>query len=49
LEAGMEWVRRLMVHHSKFSTAPLLLAVLPDAPQTRHVLSSLRDAAEELL
>lgn len=49
LEAGMEWVRRLMVHQSAFSTAPLLLAVLPDAPQTRRVLSSLKDAAEELL
>jgi AcrR family transcriptional regulator len=49
LEAGMEWVRRLMVHQSTFSTTPLLLAVLPDAPQTRRVLGSLRDAAEELL
>ncbi|MBC6463282.1 TetR/AcrR family transcriptional regulator [Actinomadura sp. HBU206391] len=49
LEAGMEWIRRLMVHQSAFSTAPLLLAVLPDAPQTRRVLSSLKDAAEELL
>lgn len=49
LKAGMEWVRRLMVNQSAFSTAPLLLAVLPDAPQTRRVLTSLRDAAEELL
>ena len=48
LTAGMEWVRRLMVHQSTFSTAPLLLAVLPDTPQTRRVLTSLKDAAEEL-
>jgi hypothetical protein len=44
----MEWVRRLMVHQSAFSTAPLLLALLPDTPQTRRVLTSLKDAAEEL-
>ena len=49
LEAGMEWVRRLMVHQSAFSTAPVLLALLPDTPQTRRVLTSLKDAAEELL
>jgi AcrR family transcriptional regulator len=49
LAAGMEWVRRLMVHQSGFSTAPLLLAVLPDTPKSRRVLSSLKDAAEELL
>ena len=49
LVAGMEWVRRLMVHQSAFSAAPLLLAVLPDTPQTRRVLTSLRDTAEELL
>jgi AcrR family transcriptional regulator len=48
LSAGMEWVRRLMVHQSTFSTAPLLLALLPDTPQTRRVLTSLKDAAEEL-
>src|SRR4051812_26573162 len=49
LGAGMEWIRRLMVHQSTFSTTPLLLAVLPDAPLTRRVLSSLRDAADDLL
>jgi hypothetical protein len=49
LGAGMEWVRRLLVHQSTFSSTPVLLAVLPDAPQTRRALSSLRDAAEELL
>jgi AcrR family transcriptional regulator len=49
LAAGMEWVRRLTDHQSTFSTAPLLLAVLPDSPQTRRVLTSLKDAAEELL
>ena len=47
--AGMEWVRRLMIHQSTFSGAPLLLAVLPDTPQTRRALTSLRDGAEELL
>ena len=49
LKAGMEWVRRLMVHQSAFSTAPVLLALLPDTPQTRRVLTSLKDEAEELL
>jgi AcrR family transcriptional regulator len=49
LEAGMEWVRRLMVHQSSFSASPLLLAVLPDTPQTRRVLGSLKDAAEKVL
>jgi AcrR family transcriptional regulator len=49
LTAGMEWVRRLVAQESTFSTTPLLLAVLPDAPQTRRVLNSLRDTAEELL
>jgi AcrR family transcriptional regulator len=49
LAAGMDWVRRLMVHQSTFSSAPLLLALLPDTPQTRRVLTSLRDAAQELL
>jgi hypothetical protein len=49
LAAGMEWVRRLIDHQSTFSTAPLLLAVLPDTPQTRRVLTSLKDAAEETL
>lgn len=48
LTAGMEWVRRLMVHQSTFSAAPLLLAVLPDTPQTRRVLTALKDEAEEL-
>lgn len=47
--AGMEWVRRLMVHESTFSGAPLLLAVLPDTPHSRRVLTSLTDAARELL
>ncbi|WP_161790940.1 MULTISPECIES: TetR/AcrR family transcriptional regulator [Actinomadura] len=47
--AGMEWVRRLMVHETTFSTTPLLLAVLPDDPQTRRVLSSLKNTAEDLL
>jgi AcrR family transcriptional regulator len=37
------------IHQSGFSTAPLLLAVLPDTPQTRRVLTSLRDTAEDLL
>ena len=49
LAAGMEWVRRLMVHQSTFATSPLLLALLPDTPQTRRDLTSLRDAAEKLL
>jgi AcrR family transcriptional regulator len=49
LEAGMAWVRQLVVHQSSFSASPLLLAVLPDAPQTRRVLASLRDTAEKLL
>jgi len=49
MAAGMDWVRRLMIHQSAFSTAPLLLAVLPDTPQTRRVLTSLRDKAEDLL
>jgi AcrR family transcriptional regulator len=49
MAAGMDWVRRLMVHQSTFSAAPLLLALLPDTPQTRRVLTSLKDAAEELL
>jgi AcrR family transcriptional regulator len=49
LAAGMEWVRRLIDHQSTFSTAPLLLAVLPDTPQTRRILTSLKDAAEETL
>ena len=48
LAAGMEWVRRLMVHQTTFSTTPLLLALLPDTPQNRRVLTSLKDAAEEL-
>ncbi|MEV6633598.1 helix-turn-helix domain-containing protein [Actinoplanes sp. NPDC051470] len=48
LAAGMEWVRRLMVHQSAFSTAPVLLALLPDTPQTRRVLTSLKDQAKEL-
>ncbi|GAA0911682.1 hypothetical protein Vau01_018430 [Virgisporangium aurantiacum] len=47
--AGMEWVRRLMIHQTSFSSTPLLLAVLPDTPHTRGVLTSLKDAAEELL
>jgi len=49
LAAGMEWVRRFMDHQSASSTAPLLLAVLPDTPQTRRVLTSLKDAAEKQL
>jgi hypothetical protein len=49
MAAGMDWVRRLMIHQSAFSTAPLLLAVLPDTPQTRRVLTSLRDKAEDRL
>ncbi|MEV4760018.1 helix-turn-helix domain-containing protein [Micromonospora sp. NPDC049559] len=49
LAAGMEWIRRLMDHQSTFSTSPLLLALLPDTPHTRRVLTSLRDAAEEVL
>jgi AcrR family transcriptional regulator len=49
LAAGMEWVRRLMDHQSGFSTAPLLLAVLPDTPHTRRVLTSLKDTAEDQL
>ncbi|MFG1923098.1 TetR/AcrR family transcriptional regulator [Cryptosporangium sp. NPDC048952] len=48
LAAGMEWVRRLVDHQSTFSSAPLLLAVLPDTPQTRRVLTSLKDEAAEL-
>ncbi|BCJ50236.1 hypothetical protein Asp14428_17110 [Actinoplanes sp. NBRC 14428] len=48
LAAGMDWIRRLMVHQSTFSAAPLLLALLPDTPQTRRVLTSLKDAAQEL-
>ena len=46
---GMDWVRRLMIHQSAFSTAPLLLAVLPDTPATRRTLTSLRDTAEDVL
>jgi AcrR family transcriptional regulator len=46
--AGMEWVRRLMIHQTTFTSTPLLLAVLPDTPHTRRVLTSLKDAAEEL-
>ncbi|GIJ50544.1 hypothetical protein Val02_74300 [Virgisporangium aliadipatigenens] len=49
LAAGMEWVRRLMVHQSTFTSTPLLLAVLPDTPHARRVLTSLKDAAEEVL
>lgn len=49
MAAGMEWIRRLMIHESGFSAAPLLLAVLPDTPQTRRALTSLRDKAEDLL
>lgn len=49
MAAGMEWVRRLMIHESDFSTAPLLLAVLPDTPQTRRALTSLKDRAEDVL
>jgi AcrR family transcriptional regulator len=49
LAAGMEWVRRLVDHQSTFSTAPLLVAALPDTPHTRRVLTSLKDAAQELL
>ncbi|WP_157239968.1 TetR/AcrR family transcriptional regulator [Catenuloplanes japonicus] len=48
LTAGMEWVRRMLVHQSAFSTAPLLLAVLPDSPETRRMLTSLKNAAEDL-
>ncbi|GIM89881.1 TetR/AcrR family transcriptional regulator [Paractinoplanes toevensis] len=48
LAAGMEWVRRMMTHQSAFSSAPLLLALLPDTPQTRRMLTSLKDTAEEL-
>ena len=33
MAAGMDWVRRLMIHQSAFSTAPLLLAVFPDTPE----------------
>jgi hypothetical protein len=46
--AGMEWVRRLMIHQTTFSSTPLLLAVLPDTPHARRVLTALKDAAEEL-
>jgi AcrR family transcriptional regulator len=49
LAAGMEWVRRLMVHQSTFTSTPLLLAVLPDTPHARRVLTSLKDSAEEVL
>ena len=49
LAAGMEWVRRFMDHQSTPPAAPLLLAVLPDTPQSRRVLTSLKDAAEKLL
>jgi AcrR family transcriptional regulator len=49
LAAGMAWARRLLVHQSSFSASPLLLAVLPDAPQTRRVLTALRDTAEKVL
>jgi len=49
MAAGMEWVRRLMIHQSAFSTASLLLAVLPDTPQTRRALTALRDTAEDVL
>ncbi|MGW3786574.1 TetR/AcrR family transcriptional regulator [Micromonospora chokoriensis] len=49
VKAGMEWVRRLMAHQSTYSTSPLLLASLPDTPHNRRVLTSLRDAAEEVL
>ncbi|MFG1607658.1 TetR/AcrR family transcriptional regulator [Actinoplanes sp. NPDC049265] len=48
LAAGMEWVRGLMDHQSTYSTSPLLLAVLPDSPRTRRVLTSLKEGAEEL-
>jgi AcrR family transcriptional regulator len=48
LAEGMEWVRRLMDHQSTFSAAPLLLALLPDTPKTRRVLTSLKEAAEDL-
>ncbi|GAA0240608.1 hypothetical protein GCM10009539_27400 [Cryptosporangium japonicum] len=49
LAAGMEWVRRLVDHQSTFSSAPLLLAVLPDTPHTRRTLTSLKAEAEDLL
>ncbi|MFI5952164.1 TetR/AcrR family transcriptional regulator [Cryptosporangium sp. NPDC051539] len=48
LAAGMEWVRRLVDHQSTFSATPLLLAVIPDSPHARRVLTSLTGEGEEL-
>ena len=47
LEAGMEWVRSL-TSQLGHESAPLLVAVLPDTPEARRTLTSLRDKAAEL-
>ena len=50
LEAGMDWIRGLLHQQSVDGVpAPLLVAVLPDSPQARRSLTSLRDSAERQL
>ena len=50
LEAGMDWIRGLLHQQSVDGVpSPLLVAVLPDSPQARRSLTSLRDSAERLL
>ena len=47
MEAGMDWIRGLLHQPSVDSgPAPLLLAVLPDSPEVRRSLDSLREASE---
>lgn len=47
LEEGMDWIRRVTAHASTVPP-PLLLAVLPDEPRTRHTISALKAMAQEL-
>jgi AcrR family transcriptional regulator len=49
LEAGMDWIRQLLLHQTLGAPrTPMLVAVLPDSPQTRRSLENLRASAEEL-
>lgn len=48
LEAGMEWVRELTSEALVGRGGQMLLAVLPDTPEARRSLTSLRDRTGEL-
>ena len=46
---ALDWIRQLLAQDALDSPRPpLLVAVLPDSPQTRRSLQSLRASAEKL-